>query len=145
MLRRMAEWGVDPFDEGFAKQIARYPRVRRMVEDTIRRWATTTQGRRQYRVEGRPVAVLATTFRQLIGEPPQYYLWDKRGIYPRKDPSTDTEGKTACAAHPGRRSASDKDGDETKRAPRRHSPDAPDRRRHEATRRSAGGRAMRRP
>lgn len=145
MLRRMTEWGVDPFDEGFTKQIARYPRVRKMVEDTIRRWAATTQGGRQYRVEGRPVAVLATTFRQLIGEPPQYYLWDKRGIYPRKDPSTDAEGKTASAVRPRRRSQPSHDADETKPTARRHSPDVPDRRRHGATRRPAGGRATRQP
>jgi hypothetical protein len=85
LLRRLEEWSIDPFAEDFAEKIGRYPRVRRLVEKTIFDWVGRTQGAHQLRVEGRSSAVLARTFRQVIGEPPLYYLWDKLGEYPSPD------------------------------------------------------------
>ena len=85
LLRRLKEWSIDPFAEDFAEKIGRYPRVRRLVEKTILDWVARTQGAHQLRVEGRSSAVLARTFRQVIGEPPLYYLWDKLGEYPSPD------------------------------------------------------------
>jgi hypothetical protein len=85
LLRRLEEWSIDPFAEDFAGKIGRYPRVRRLVEKTIFDWVARTQGAHQLRVEGRSSAVLARTFRQVIGEPPLYYLWDQLGEYPSPD------------------------------------------------------------
>ena len=85
LLRRLEEWSIDPFAEDFAEKIGRFPRVRRLVEKTIFDWVGRTQGAHQLRVEGRSSAVLARTFRQVIGEPPLYYLWDKLGEYPSPD------------------------------------------------------------
>ncbi|MBN2561733.1 MAG: hypothetical protein JXQ75_12465 [Phycisphaerae bacterium] len=85
LLKRMEQWHIDPFAPDFARRIARYPRVRRMVEETVQDWINATQGAKKCRAEGRPPAALARTFRQIIGEPPVYYLWDERGDYPLGD------------------------------------------------------------
>ncbi|MFH1418095.1 MAG: AAA family ATPase [Planctomycetota bacterium] len=83
LLRRLRKWDIDPFSPEFSRKIARYPRLRKLIEETIKSWVDRTQGTAKYRVEGRPPITLARAFRQIIGEPPIYYLWDKRGEYPK--------------------------------------------------------------
>ncbi|MFQ5430446.1 MAG: ATP-binding cassette domain-containing protein [Phycisphaerae bacterium] len=82
LLERMRQWNLDPFAEDFPRRIARYPRVRRLVEETIRSWARAMHGGATFKVEGRRPALLADAFRQLLGSPPVYYLWDREGVYP---------------------------------------------------------------
>ncbi|NUQ47239.1 MAG: hypothetical protein HUU22_14540 [Phycisphaerae bacterium] len=38
-------------------------------------------------LHARPADVLATSFRQVIGEPPVYYLWDRDNEFPRRPSS----------------------------------------------------------
>ncbi len=83
LLKRMQEWRVDPFATGFVRKIAKYPRVRQMVEKTVQDWIDATHGGSKYEVKGRPALELAQAFRQLLGEPPMYYLWDSKGQFPR--------------------------------------------------------------
>lgn len=88
LLARLRDWGVDPFAPDFPAGIRRWPRVRRLVEDTVHAYLRHTQGASRCRIGGRPPEALARLFRQVIGEPPMYYLWDRDGVYPRKpDPS----------------------------------------------------------
>jgi hypothetical protein len=84
LLKRLERWSVDPFAPDFPEVLARCPRVRQLVESTVRRWVIATQGGHHYRVEGRDAATLTRAFRQVIGEPPVYYLWDRQGVYPRQ-------------------------------------------------------------
>jgi ABC-type ATPase involved in cell division len=85
LLQRMRRSNIDPFAPDFVLRITRCPRVRRLVEQTIEDWVGRTQSAAQYRVDGRPPTELAHVFRQIIGEPPIYYLWDRDGVYPRLD------------------------------------------------------------
>lgn len=85
LLERLERLRLDPFAGDFAAKIGRCPRVRKLVEETIYDWVRATQGAAQYRVAGRPPRELAQVFRQLIGRPPLYYLWDREGEYPRPD------------------------------------------------------------
>ncbi|MFQ5501970.1 MAG: hypothetical protein ACE5EQ_06665 [Phycisphaerae bacterium] len=82
LLMRMLELDVDPLSPYFSSKIVRCPRVRRLVEETIRGWVETTQGGSQYRVAGRSAVELSRVFRQLHGSPPVYYLWDREGEFP---------------------------------------------------------------
>lgn len=85
LLERMQQWKLDPFSKDFPERIARYPRVRKLVEETVQGWAGVVQGACKYRVEGRPAEQLSQTFRQALGSPPMYYLWDRCGVYPSVD------------------------------------------------------------
>jgi GNAT superfamily N-acetyltransferase len=138
MLQRLRQWNIDPFADDFPRRISRFPRVRKLVEKTIQDWVTTTQGPKKYRIEGRPVAVLAQTFRQIIGEPPLYYLWDKKRVYPRKKGFLG-EGDPADPAGPPRaETGADLETSRTSRAAPRHSPgNSPGAKRVGARRKSA--------
>lgn len=92
LLERLERWSIDPFAPDFPEVLARCPRVRKLVEATVRRWVVTTQGARQYRVEGRAAAALTSVFRQAIGEPPVYYLWDRHGVFPQQAADDGPEG-----------------------------------------------------
>jgi len=82
LLERMRRLRIDPFAEDFAASIRRYPRVRRLVEQTIFDWRrATTGGAARTRGYGAP-RELALRYRQLVGEPPVYYLWDREGEFP---------------------------------------------------------------
>ncbi len=85
LLRRLRVCGLDPFAPEFDRQVARRPRVRRLVEATIRDWAERTQSHAQYKPAGRRAAELTRAFRQIIGRPPVYYLWDREGEFPTRD------------------------------------------------------------
>lgn len=85
MLRRMKELKVDPFAPDFPRRIARCPRVRRLVEKTIMDWVRGLHGSVRYEAQGRPPTELTRAFRQLIGAPPVYYLWDRHGAFPRRE------------------------------------------------------------
>ncbi len=97
LLTRLRKWEIDPFSPEFPQKIARFPRLRKLIEETIKSWVDRTQGTAKLRVEGRPPDSLARAFRQLIGEPPIYYLWDERGEFP-KQPDTVEPSKPQ---HPG--------------------------------------------
>lgn len=125
LLERMRKWDVDPFAADFPKRLARCPRVRTMVEQTIRQWVEATQGAMKYRVAGRPATELAQAFRQLLGRPPIYYLWDRQSVYPTVTGDADTPASKPRAR--GRATSADTAG--VRRRPRdraaRHDPDAP--------------------
>ena len=82
LLDRMKQWNLDPFASDFPKRIARCPRVRALVEDTVQDWVKAMHGKSRYDVHGRPPGQLCTAFRQLLGSPPVYYLWDRKGRFP---------------------------------------------------------------
>jgi len=82
LLERMAKHHVDPFAVDFQRRIARSPRVRALVERTIVQWVTATTAGHKYRPDRRDPEELARAFRQLIGSPPVYYLWDRDGEFP---------------------------------------------------------------
>jgi ABC-type lipoprotein export system ATPase subunit len=85
ILERMRAMKLDPFCDDFSRQIARCPRVRRLVEQTIIGWSQVTHSRKGFRFRGRTAAELGQTFRQVLGEPPVYYLWDREGQFPQRD------------------------------------------------------------
>ncbi len=91
LVERMRRLRVDPFSEDFAASIRRYPRVRRLVEQTIFDWRrATTGGAARTRSYGGP-RELALRYRQLVGEPPVYYLWDRDGEFPPRDANLGAE------------------------------------------------------
>lgn len=83
LLERLAKWGIDPFSPDFAKQIGNRPRVRRLVEETIQDWSTSLHTPLKYTPDTRTPVQLSSAFRQLLGRPPMYYLWDRAGAFPR--------------------------------------------------------------
>ncbi|MCK6485145.1 MAG: hypothetical protein L6R00_13535 [Phycisphaerae bacterium] len=87
LLERMRRWKLDPFSPSFAERIRARPRVRRLVIETLRDWMTATRGAAFVDLHARPADVLATSFRQVIGEPPVYYLWDRDNEFPRRPSS----------------------------------------------------------
>ena len=89
LLERIRKISGDPFSPDFPRRINCCPRVRRMVEQTVADWVRTTQGGHQYQLVGKPPSELARAFRQIIGEPPIYYLWDREGVYPRQDEASE--------------------------------------------------------
>ncbi len=94
LVERMHRLRVDPFAEDFAASIRRYPRVRRLVEQTIFDWRrATTGGSARTRGYGGP-RELALRYRQLVGEPPVYYLWDREGEFPHR-----TQNNNAAERH----------------------------------------------
>lgn len=107
LLERLSKWGVDPFSPVFPGQIGNRPRVRRLVEETIRDWSTSLHTPLKYKPDTRTPLQLSNAFRQLLGRPPMYYLWDRDGTYPRAN---------AGSKHPEReqrgadRSERDRDG-----------------------------------
>lgn len=94
LLERMAKHHVDPFAADFHRRIARCPRVRELVERTILRWVSATTAGHKYRPDRRDPAELARAFRQLIGSPPMYYLWDRDGEFPAEDSIDADKGST---------------------------------------------------
>ncbi len=83
ILERLRRLKLDPFSDAFTRQIEKYPRVRRLVVDTILGWSQVTHSAKGFRLRGRSPDELGQTFRQVLGEPPVYYLWDRAGEYPR--------------------------------------------------------------
>lgn len=83
LVRRLREWKLDPFANDFPRAVARLPRVRALVELTIRDWMNVAHGTHKGALAGRPGRELAGLFRQIIGEPPIYYLWDRDGEFPQ--------------------------------------------------------------
>jgi energy-coupling factor transporter ATP-binding protein EcfA2 len=67
--------GADPLSPDFAKAVIHNPVVRATVEKAVGDWYRCTTGGGEARVARQSPAVLARTFRQLIGSRPVYYLW----------------------------------------------------------------------
>lgn len=85
LLNRMRQMKLDPFAPDFDRRVALYPRIRELVERTIRDWVSSMQSAAPYDVAHRTPLELAAVFRQIIGEPPMYYLWDRDGEFPPRD------------------------------------------------------------
>lgn len=140
LLERMAAWGLDPFSQDFAEAIRHRPRVRKLVEATIQDWVTSLHTPLKYTPDTRTPTQLSSAFRQLLGRPPMYYLWDREGEYPRMAGASkhpDREGGGADRSErdrDGLRSTSGKD----KLRPTRHQREASNARR-ESKGRSRGG------
>ncbi len=111
LLDRLRRWRLDPFSPRFIEHIRRFPRVRRLVEQTIRDWRrATTAGPARDRSPGGP-ADLAVTFRQLIGEPPIYYLWDREGEFPLRRTRSPRDRCNPSESRPLRRGQQRADSD----------------------------------
>jgi hypothetical protein len=123
LLERMRDWNLDPFSPGFPKQIARYPRVRRLVEQTIMDWVSALHRASAYDAHGRPPLELTRAFRQLIGAPPIYYLWDRDRVYPRRDALPDLRGEFDSLSRPRPRRPMDDEPTATQRNKDRSHPD----------------------
>lgn len=95
ILERMRRMKLDPFSDAFSRQIAKYPRVRRLVVDTILGWSQVTHSAKGFRLRGRSPDELGQMFRQVLGEPPVYYLWDREGEYPRAGLRPDPQPRSA--------------------------------------------------
>ncbi|MEK6642978.1 MAG: AAA family ATPase [Planctomycetota bacterium] len=85
LLERIRQWKLDPFGDDFGRHISRCPRVRTLVEKTVQDWVNIAHGAASQRIRGRPGGELARSFRQLIGEPPIYYLWDRERVFPKME------------------------------------------------------------
>jgi ABC-type lipoprotein export system ATPase subunit/GNAT superfamily N-acetyltransferase len=119
LIERMTKLGIDPYAMNFGRQIAGRPRVRRLVEGTLRDWTRTSHSTGLRQLAGRDVENLAQLFRQVVGAPPVYYLWDREGEFPpsrqhnaRRDPDSPPRERSPRPSH-----------DEVQRGTDRHSPD----------------------
>lgn len=74
-LAALREAGVDPLRADFAAQVRQRPAVRRLVAESVAAWyrAGTCNGAR--RLAAQTPTQLASTFRQIAGSAPVYYLW----------------------------------------------------------------------
>lgn len=82
LIERMRRLRVNPFAPHLAERIARTPRVREMVLATIRDWRRATASS-PATYERQDADRLAAVFRQIVGRPPIYFLWDREGEFPR--------------------------------------------------------------
>ncbi len=77
VLGALRSLGADPLSAEFVSAACRRPEVRRIVARAVFDWyrgGVVSAGRR---VEAQGPAELATTFRQLVGSRPVYYLWSR--------------------------------------------------------------------
>lgn len=87
LLARMKQMKLDPFASDFGRRVADQPRVAGLVRRTVADWCYATRGSPR-NLSARSPESLAATFRQIIGDPPVYYLWDRAGEFPRRhDPA----------------------------------------------------------
>lgn len=118
LLQRLRAWKLDPFAPDFERKVARTPRVRELVIETVRKWLGAMHGPKREKVATWETGRLAQTFRQLIGRPPVYYLWDREGEFPKG------EAGVMRAAPKGRmRRRSDDEELRTDREKGRHRPE----------------------
>jgi ABC-type lipoprotein export system ATPase subunit/GNAT superfamily N-acetyltransferase len=101
LLAKLHELEVDPHAANFFEQVARRPRVRRVVARAVSDWYSTTTGGGEKRVARQSPELLAQTFRGLIGSTPIYYLWERspskaEGDHDRQHPA-ERMGKRAAA------------------------------------------------
>ncbi len=120
LLERMKRNGVDPFDATFADQIAQHAHVRKLVKRTINDWVEAQYGEARYQVDKKTSTQLAETFRQCLGKPPMYYLWDRKGAYPVTHLSK-AKPEAPSIKRVSEPTATSKRGNDEKR---RHRPDA---------------------
>ena len=122
LLNRMRQMKLDPFTPDFDRKVALYPRIRELVERTIRDWVTSTQSAAPYDVAHRTPLELAAVFRQIIGEPPMYYLWDRDGEFPLRD-TVNRSNDDPPTRSPSRRSPHRTPRIDTPKEKDRHRPD----------------------
>ncbi|QDV91692.1 lipoprotein transporter ATP-binding subunit [Phycisphaerae bacterium RAS2] len=103
ILERLRRLKLDPFSDAFTSQIAKYPRVRRLVVETILGWSQVTHSAKGFRLRGRSPDELGQTFRQVLGEPPVYYLWDRDGEFPREGSRSEPQDRERATSPPARR------------------------------------------
>lgn len=77
MLSEVESMDVDPYAREFVAQVARRPRLRRLVARFVYQWYQATTGNGEQRVARQSPEFLAQTFRGLIGVRPVYFLWRK--------------------------------------------------------------------
>ena len=98
LLERLKKVGVDPFNAAFAEQIARLPQVCKLVKRTINDWVEAQYGEARYQVDKKSPEQLANTFRQCLGKPPMYYLWDRKGEFPAHEKANPSPAGRAARA-----------------------------------------------
>ena len=123
LIDRMKALGVDPYAENFSRRIARHPRVRRLVESTLRDWSRTTHSAGLSHLSKRNSEDLAHLFRQVVGSPPMYYLWDREGEFPSPNKPAAQRDPEASPRERSRRPIHDEPQQESDR----HSPEKPER------------------
>lgn len=119
LMERLRAWKLDPFSADFERKAARLPRVRKLVIETVRAWTGRMHGMMCEKVSGRELGQLTQSFRQIIGRPPVYYLWDREGEFPKRE--RDVE-RMAQSRQTPRRDADDEET-RTTREKGRHRPD----------------------
>jgi len=77
--KKLAEIGADPLSPEFPGQVARRPRVRRLVGRAVYQWycGLTKCDVAAERVAKQSAEVLARSYRQVVGSRPVYYLWER--------------------------------------------------------------------
>ncbi len=120
LLERLRAFDIDPFAPEFAEKIGKLPRVRALVESTIADWLSALHSPTKYRIDNKSPLQLASVFRQQLGRPPMYYLWDREGEFPRS-----SAGDPAQPSHGADRRERERDATRTNRGKLRNRPDAP--------------------
>ncbi|HWL92301.1 MAG TPA: hypothetical protein VNT79_02100 [Phycisphaerae bacterium] len=122
LLERLRKFKVDPFAPDFVEQVERYPRVRALVEQTVFDWAGALHGKAKRKVRRWTDEQVAQSFRQLIGRPPVYYLWDREGEFPAANEDKPVDASKS-PKRPPRAAEEDLDSTRTMQEKRRHRPD----------------------
>ena len=76
-LEALRALDVDPHGRDFPLQVSRRPRVRAIVARLVYDWYSATTGGGERRVARQAAALIAQTFRGLVGHRPVYYLWQR--------------------------------------------------------------------
>lgn len=119
LLERLRAWKLDPFSADFERKVSQLPRVRKLVIETVRAWAGRMHGPMREKVGGRELGQLTQSFRQIIGRPPVYYLWDREGEFPRCERDVDGMAQSRQTT----RQREDDEDTRTTREKERHRPD----------------------
>jgi ABC-type lipoprotein export system ATPase subunit/GNAT superfamily N-acetyltransferase len=99
-MAELAALGVDPLSRSLAQHVGRRPRVRRIVAAVVHDWYRGTTGGGASRVQHQSPAVLAQTFRGLIGLRPVYYVWQRPPRPRKRRPSADRQNPEQAACLP---------------------------------------------
>jgi len=94
VVGRIRAMGLDPLGPDFVDEVARRPRLRRLVAQAVRGWYEAGTGRGASRVDGQDPFTLARTFRQIAGSRPVYYLWQGDRTGPGDTAAGDEGGRS---------------------------------------------------
>ncbi len=112
-LAELKALGVDPFARDFSIQVARRPRVRKLVRKAVGQWYQATSGAGKERADKQSPQFLAQTFRGLVGTQPVYYLWKNPApesapeskFKPKPKSKTNTKSKSKPKSKPESKAA----------------------------------------